>query len=478
MDVCPNCNANVDPGASRCPRCGLPHNLPVYAPDGSYLGTSFGPPQGANQQAGPPPGYSGTAFARAYAGTAGGRQAAIGRRARFGLITAGVLTVAVVLGVVTAIVVNVSGRAGPQPSPALPPTPASPSANPTPSASTRPPTPTPTPTPRRAPTPTPTPKVDYAKVAAAVRSGVVGVLASTCRPGPVTGIGAGALISDTEVLTSWPTAAYAVSVVVLVDRIPVPATVVAADPAAGVARLKLARTVSGHHFAVSGADLVGATAHLLVLDPRHQQTAWVRQAKTAGPGSGKVADQTYTLPQLAPDTGVMPGGAPVLDPTGRLAGMALALDARAGALVLGHSALAKAITMRGGVPATDCGAPRGPTGDLGTAGNVTSPFTTYFRAINDGDYAKAYGELSTKNRAHVPRQQAYDGWKSSYDFNVRVHRRTGSTAWVSFDSIFANGLGPEPGITCAHWVLNYSLAGGKIDNAKAHAGRKKPWVRC
>ena len=85
-----------------------------------------------------------------------------------------------------------------------------------------------------------------------MRSGTVRVLASTCSG---TGIGTGFLLDSRTVLTALPTVARAVSVAVVVDGKPVPATVQAESRSVGFASLRLSRAVPGHHFQPSSTTL-------------------------------------------------------------------------------------------------------------------------------------------------------------------------------------------------------------------------------
>jgi hypothetical protein len=49
------------------------------------------------------------------------------------------------------------------------------------------------------------------------------------------------------------------------------------------------------------------------------------------------------------------------------------------------------------------------------------------------------------------RSQIEQGFRSSYDFNVRIAAWQGPNVWVRFDSIFADGKGPRGGLICARW---------------------------
>ena len=107
----------------------------------------------------------------------------------------------------------------------------------------------------------------------------------------------------------------------------------------------------------------------------------------------------------------------------------------------------------------------------------------YFGGINRADYAAAWDAMGP---VHHPRSAPLDGrtergWVSSYDFNIRIRSvsKRGSTyrAWITFDSIFAFGRGPEPGLTCARWSMNYTFAADgsrlEINGNKAHGGGPK-----
>jgi len=170
---------------------------------------------------------------------------------------------------------------------------------------------------------TTTPSGDFPAVFDRVRSGTVRVLASTCAG---TGIGTGFLLDERTVLTALPTVARAVSVAVVVDGKPVPATVQAESRGVGFAALRLARAVPGHRFEpVPTTPKPGDTVGIIGL-PGQQRASALRTATVvatdATTSGNRVSLKGLVGLSGAADLGL--SGAPMVDGAGRAIGMVVA----------------------------------------------------------------------------------------------------------------------------------------------------------
>jgi len=67
------------------------------------------------------------------------------------------------------------------------------------------------------------------------------------------------------------------------------------------------------------------------------------------------------------------------------------------------------------------------------------------------------------------------GFRSTYDFNIRIRASQGPNAWVTFDSIFARGkLTAKPSYSCARWsrvfIFNETNGRTRISRVENNAG--------
>jgi len=250
---------------------------------------------------------------------------------------------------------------------------------------------------------------------------------------------------------------------------------VASDPKRGLAVLLLSAAVPGHAFTAGDAQLpvgswVGVVGRPLssgVTLSSHQVTA-----------TGKTAAGAVGLALLngAGDPGLI--GSPLIDAKGRVIGMIVPGAGTELLAVPGAAVKAAAAEPANTKPKkASCGKPLGHEIETTLAGDapaaVRATLQRYFSAINSGDYDAAYGQLGPGARI-VSKARAAKGWRSTHDFNIQIRAAAGSEAWVSFDSIFAAGIGPPGTTTCARWSLVYTFidSGGKtlINRVEAHGG--------
>jgi Trypsin-like peptidase domain len=319
---------------------------------------------------------------------------------------------------------------------------------------------------------------DYRKAFGQVKSGVVRVLASSCGG---LGIGSGFLIDKRTVLTSLAVIGEPAAVVVMIGGKPVAVGLAATDPKRGLAVLRLPDSVSGYVFKPASRTLTaGGWAGV----------AGLPLAGGAAISSHRVVSTGRTVAGIAGlaiiDGGSDPGavGAPAIDPAGRLLGMVLIGGGNQQAVVP-----AAAVVAAFGHPANSdptpgsCGKPLGPKIPTAVAGDAPAAIKTtlgsYFGSINRGDYDTAYDQLGPAAR-RFSRAQAAAGWRSSYDFNIRIRAAAGAEAWVTFDSIFAAGRGPAGTSTCARWSLVYTFveSDGKARLNRVEARSGPLYHRC
>jgi hypothetical protein len=312
-------------------------------------------------------------------------------------------------------------------------------------------------------TPAP-PPADYPAVLGRVRSGTVRVLASTCSG---TGIGTGFLLDGRTVLTALPTIARAVSVVVVVGGRPVPAVVQSESPKIGYASLRLSRAVPGHQFdAKPVTGQVGATLAVIGVEAERRGPT-LRTAVVESTGETASGNQVSLGGLIGLSGTADPGlsGAPLVNGEGRVAGMIVTPEGEGRLKAIPSELL---FTLDGGDDPDpgSCGKPLGPqipTTIRGVApAAVKTTLRRYFGGINQGDFDKVYAAVEP-GVLRGSRSDVEKGFRSTYDFNIRIRAAQGPNAWVTFDSIFATGRGPERKLTCARWsrVFIFNETGGR-----------------
>jgi hypothetical protein len=348
--------------------------------------------------------------------------------------------------------------------------------------------PTPQPT-----TPEPTPQPNFVASSAMIAPSVVRVVASTCRG---TGVGTAFWVSESTLVTSFHSVAEAVAVAVVdVSGTAVPATVVGVDAESGIALLEVDSGASGEPVQIaSTAPAQGDWVASVGMPSRRSdlRTSVSRVVETNIALSQKGV-ATAGLAKLSGGLDVGLGGAPVVDSAGSVVGAVFAVPSRDERLVLPAPALQAGIdaAQSSGSPELgNCDLPTGPHSQTQISGDAPAAMVrglkAYFEGINAGDYVKAYDALGWRyHDADSSLDDFAPGWVSTYDFNIQIQSAENDgehRAWVTFDSIFAEGKGPGPGLTCARWSLDYRFVrdGDRLEiNAnKAHDGGSRFYTPC
>ena len=297
---------------------------------------------------------------------------------------------------------------------------------------------------------TATPPPDLRAVFGRVRSGVVRVLASTCSG---TGIGTGFLTDARTAIVALGSVKRPAAVVVVVRGQPVPATVTSVSQDTGLARLRLARPVAGYHFAFGAAPTVGQSVGVVGVPVAGNAPTLTQAAVTATDQRGSGLSGLFGLQGRA-DLGL--SGAPVVDGSGAVVGMVVADKDETKLKAVPATTLDRARTE----PRDEgnCGKPKGPqiktviAGDAPKASKAT--LQRYFAGINTGNYDAVFDAFEP-GTLRGSRSEIARGFRSTYDFHIKIEESQGQNVWVRFDSIFAAGRGPRSSLTCAHWSRVY-----------------------
>ncbi|GAB3919201.1 hypothetical protein GCM10011575_29660 [Microlunatus endophyticus] len=487
--ICPQCRAANPPGSQFCAQCGWAptpdpqpaehqgqnpqpaSGQPEFQAPYAY-GQSYNQPYPEQAPAGQPTPY------RQPVST--GQQPPRRDRRLTLMILAGALAVVVIAALAVVIIPRVANQASPAPQPVPAPPPSAQSSAPQPSPS-RSATASTSPTPA-SPTPSRTP--DYGRFGAQVSSGILEIVGSGCLSGGGSMVGSAFLINNRTAVAALSSLAGADVIAVSNGSDTFAASVAGTDLVDGLVILKLDHPVSGHVFPVDAVSpAVGDPVGSYGIDTSTTKPALVK-ARVQGTGAA-VKLGSYEVKGLASTTAVVDNGisgAPTLAANGHANGMVL-LDSRGRMMIVSGKAIKEAVAHpSGSLPATHCKDQRGPSSTtISVSGTkpVDDMFVSYFTGINSGDYRSAFGQLSSQLQATGYSNYA-KGWATSYDFNIKVRKATGSGAHVTFDSIFAKGKGPSPSLTCARWDIDYTFTheGGKpvINKAEPHSG--SIWKKC
>jgi hypothetical protein len=253
--------------------------------------------------------------------------------------------------------------------------------------------------------------------------------------------------------------------------------VVGIDDATDVALIQASTAFTGHTFALAATDPTVGTPVGVIGYPEGGPVSYSQGTVSGLDRSIEVNGATRTG-LLQTDAAINPGnsGGPLLLADGTVAGLADAKNTEAqgiGYAVPAQEAaplLAQWQASPASPPAPGCSDPLGPSSSGGVQGSgggepdstgILSTFTTYFNAIDGGDYATAYAQLAPSEQGSESETQFAADEATSYTYNVALQNITAEGAGedlvdMSFTSLQAAALGPD-GDDCDHWTLAYTM---------------------
>lgn len=328
-----------------------------------------------------------------------------------------------------------------------------------------------------------------------VSDGVVRIETTACNSG---GVGSGFLIAPDLVATVAHVVDGAVSIVIRADGVTTTGTVVGIDRAADLALVQTRNPLGGHVFALDstqpevGTD-VGAIGYPLA-GPQSL-------VKGSISGLGRTIDVNDSLLAglIQTDAAVNPGnsGGPLLSVDGTVVGLVDAMETGANGIGYAIPAQSAADRLQGWRLAPTpmragarCDAPVGPSGvTVGVTDQSGSPdgpsiaamFSTYADGINTGDYASAYGLLSSKAQSLTSYDSFRQGALTSYIATLTVLGVTQGGSQDRAEVEFTSVQDPEAGghqQACSNWKMTYTLipdgSSWLIDTAAPHQGSPSP----
>ncbi|WP_169796223.1 S1 family peptidase [Granulicoccus phenolivorans] len=294
------------------------------------------------------------------------------------------------------------------------------------------------------------------------RSGVRRVVALTCGG---TGIGTAFRFGE-YLVTTQRVVDQAVAVGIVVDGRTVSADVVRADPATGVALLKPAGAVPGYTFTFGQRQIAIGNQLQFSGFPSGAGTrgTWqavsgtvTQDAKVTTAGGATLQLRTLAEPL---DPGL--AGAPVLDETGGLLGMAYANpDHPEVNQVVGLDSMADALLAPAGPSATPatCATPAGPRVDVvvgGSGPDSSRQLAGHFlTAVNAGDTDTAYGLLTPQLQQNIDKATLARTWAGKYALNAALSE--GPDLQLTFDRLQSGAP------TCQRVVVRISEVQGKLN---------------
>jgi S1-C subfamily serine protease len=314
---------------------------------------------------------------------------------------------------------------------------------------------------------------NFATLYAQDSSGVVRIDASTCSG---SGVGSGFLVGPSLVATVGHVVDGAVAIGLTANGVTTVGHVLGLDPTGDLALVQSSAPLSGHLFTLAselpqvGAD-VGAIGF-----PEGGPVSFTR-------GTVSGLDRTINVGgtpragMIQTDAALNPGnsGGPLLLVNGTVIGLVDAGDTGAQGISFAVPAATAAPLLSSWrsapapPPPPSCQNALGPSGHIpvGSSGGgplvqeITAALTTYFNAINNGDYASAYAQLSPAEQATTSESKFASDLSTTYDFNVNVGAISAVSPGtglvdVTFTSLQSPAQGPN-GDTCDNWTLQYTM---------------------
>lgn len=305
-------------------------------------------------------------------------------------------------------------------------------------------------------------------------SGVVRIDATTCGGG---GVGSGFLLSPRLVATVGHVVAGASAIDVTLGNHTSSGRLVGMDPNTDVALIRLAARLRGHGFQLSGTIPPVGTPVGVIGYPEGGPRSFSQGTVSGLDRTIEVAGAAHAN-MLQTDAPIDPGnsGGPLIDLEGQVVGLVDAISTKSsdiGFAVPASLAQPSLVSWSKDpvrtTPAACASSQSAPITGPVQAGSsrpeaigIAGTLSTYFNAIDDGDYRAAYAQFTTAGKSLIGSEDGFAlAEATSYDFDigltaVTVEAPGVAVADVSFRSVQTAATGPD-GDTCDNWTLAYTM---------------------
>jgi len=304
-------------------------------------------------------------------------------------------------------------------------------------------------------------------------SGVVRIDATTCGG---TGVGTGFLLGPNLVATAAHVVEGAVAIGLTAGGSTTVGQVVGIDAATDVALVRSSTPLAGHVFTVSTVLPRVGTEVGAIGFPEGGPVSFTRGSVSGVDRTIEVRGRTRTG-MIQTDTAINPGnsGGPLLLVSGDVIGLVDAGNTQANGIgfAVPGALAAPLLSSWQAAPAPparpSCQNALGPSssGPIHTneggadVQGIVATLTTYFNAIDGGDYPTAYAQLAPAEQQRFTPEGFAANLATTYDFDVAigaVSQRSPGTDLVdvTFTSLQSPSKGPDGG-SCDHWTLEYTM---------------------